>query len=65
MINIKRKVGNQKLVVSINDPTGRLLRQLESFEQEIKIDISDLPLGILFLTIINEEGNHISKIIKE
>jgi hypothetical protein len=55
---------NTSLTIEIMDNTGKLVYSKVSDNQVTKIDLSQFSSGIYFVTMSNESGTKVEKIIK-
>ncbi len=63
IITVKGLTGKNS--ISIMDLTGIILRQIESVDSQVNIEMSTLPTGIYLIKINNNETAEIIKIIKK
>ncbi len=52
---------NGGVLIKFYDPAGRLIKQLESSDTFVEINMEHLPVGMYFLSISNLEGTHFFK----
>jgi len=55
---------NGKTVIQVSDISGNLLKNIETVESKLEININDLRTGIYFVKIISEDGVKTLKMIK-
>lgn len=53
-INLKGQNGNKS--IAILNPNGKMVHHLNTFENDINIDLNDLSNGIYFVKIVDENG---------
>jgi hypothetical protein len=66
LITIELKNGNPVSRIEIFDASGRAVQQLNLQGQRISVNINDLPPGVYFMKVIdNNAQQHISRFVKE
>ncbi|MDD5570169.1 MAG: T9SS type A sorting domain-containing protein [Bacteroidales bacterium] len=56
---------SQYSVVSIYNLSGQEIKKLRAMSHELRVDISNLPSGIYFVKVVNEDGVSVGKFVKE
>ncbi|MDD5570165.1 MAG: M20/M25/M40 family metallo-hydrolase [Bacteroidales bacterium] len=59
------EAGSRKTEVVVYNLNGKEIKKLRAMSHELRVDISDLPSGIYFVKVMNENGVSVGKFVKE